>query len=264
MKNAFYENKIRPFYVAVQNILFPSPHLHKEIEIIYVAEGKSRAHADRFCYEMEKGDVFICFPNQIHYYDNCIPGRYYVFIVSPDVLYGVKQKINGFEPASNILSKEVIEKIKDLMEKAVEVSLDDETIFSGIMHMMVGKILPEIKLKPLIKSDNTSLKNILNYCQQNFKGDITLDKISEEMHLSKYYISRLLNQKLDIGFNDYINTLRINYACDLLLETDKKIADISEDTGFGSIRSFNRSFSKIMNMTPLQYREMQKISPQEI
>ena len=53
--------------------------------------------------------------------------------------------------------------------------------------------------------------------------------------------------------------LRIDKACDLLEETDKKTADISEDVGFGSIRTFNRAFLQISGITPLKYRNRYKI-----
>ena len=49
--------------------------------------------------------------------------------------------------------------------------------------------------------------------------------------------------------------LRVSAACELLLETRGRIADISEEVGFGSIRSFNRAFLKIMGRTPKEYRE---------
>ena len=85
--------------------------------------------------------------------------------------------------------------------------------------------------------------------------------MAEGLHLSRCYISHLFNRKLSLGFNDYINMLRVQDACTQLLETDKKIADISEEVGFGSIRSFNRAFKNITGLTPLEYRANTKTSP---
>ena len=44
----------------------------------------------------------------------------------------------------------------------------------------------------------------------------------------------------------------------MLEDTETKISDISEDVGFGSIRSFNRAFKDTMNTTPLEYRSQFK------
>ena len=88
-----------------------------------------------------------------------------------------------------------------------------------------------------------------------FVASLTLGEVAEQVHLSKYYISRLFNQKLKLSFSDYLNMLRVRRATRLLENTDKKIADISEDVGFGSIRSFNRAFLGIMKMTPIAFRQ---------
>ena len=65
----------------------------------------------------------------------------------------------------------------------------------------------------------------------------------------------MINRKLNQNFNEYINNLRIAEACNLLRETNIKIADISEDVGFGTIRSFNRAFKQITGISPAVYRE---------
>jgi AraC-like DNA-binding protein len=95
---------------------------------------------------------------------------------------------------------------------------------------------------------------VLDYCTKNFSNDLTLDILAEDLHVSKFHISHLLNQKLGISFSTYLNNIRVHRACFLLNNSDNKISDISEEVGFGSIRSFNRAFKSVMNMTPLEYR----------
>jgi transcriptional regulator GlxA family with amidase domain len=122
----------------------------------------------------------------------------------------------------------------------------------------MGMILPELELKPMIKTNNSTLQEVLLYCSSNFAEDITLDDVSGALHISKFHISHLLNEKLGLSFVTYLNTLRIHNACDLLEDTDKKMAEISADVGFGSIRSFNRAFQTAMNMSPSDYRNQFK------
>ena len=78
--------------------------------------------------------------------------------------------------------------------------------------------------------------------------------MAEDLHMSKYHISHLFSEKLNISFSTYISIIRIDAACELLEETDKKTSDISEEVGFGSIRSFNRAFMHLTGTSPLQYR----------
>lgn len=259
MKSVIYENKSEPYSLQYQHILGTLKHLHKEIEIIYVVEGQATAYADRFCATLHTGDIFISFPNQVHYYENCKPGIYQVIIISPNVFFGLKNKFNDFLPEKNIVSiaenKQLIRNIEKCFSATGEYQ---DSVIAGHMNLLMSEILPQITLKPRLQTNNSTLKSILKFCSAHYSEEITLDNVAKELHLSKYYISRLLNNKISISFNDYINNLRIDEACTLLIETDKKIADISEDVGFGTIRSFNRAFQRAMSMTPLQYREIQQ------
>ena len=158
-------------------------------------------------------------------------------------------------PKSNLLSKDNLPNLANIIGDIVNADGDfSHTIRVGLMNQLLAAILPELELNPRIKTNNTTLQSVLDYCTQNFSSDLTLDILAENLHISKFHISHLLNQKLGISFSTYLNNIRVHRACFLLNNSDYKISDISEDVGFGSIRSFNRAFKSVMNMTPLEYR----------
>lgn len=255
--NAIYENKSCPMYAEVQRSLSPVPHLHKEVEIVYVKDGGCVACADRGIFRLHRGDLFFAFPNQIHYYEKSAAGTYYVLISSPDVFFGLGGKICNHVPACNVLAVGEETPVANLLRLAVFSGGEYRmTALHGYLNLLMSIIFPQFTLRPLTLSDNLTVHSVLDYCTRMRAGKITLDSAARDLHLSKYYISHVLNQKIHLGFNEYVNTLRIDAACDSLKETDKKIADISEDVGFGTIRSFNRSFKRLMNMTPNKYRDM--------
>lgn len=253
--NVIYENKTRLIETSFTEGLAPYAHLHKELEIIYVRKGKAVAYADKNSYLLNAGDMFIAFPNQVHYYRTVIRGEFMVLIFSPDILYDVSSKISKSKPDINCFTPLDDGNLKDIFDRIY--SLDGEyknIAISGYLNVVMSRILPKLRLQTVDAENNSAFFNIIDFCTRNFKDDITLDIVAEELHLSKYYISRLINKRLGQNFNEYINNLRISEACNLLRVTDKKIADISEDVGFGTIRSFNRSFKLIMGMSPAEYR----------
>ena len=259
MRNIFYENKNAPFQLSTCHILTSQPHLHKELEIIYVLKGGTVAWADRKSYTLSDGDLFLSFPNQIHYYNATEHGEYILIIPNAEILFGLKEILYDNIPVSNAFTPTAGSGVPELLKKMIAVEGEyKDTVIAGMLNQLFGMIMPHFKLKPYIKTDNSTLKDVLKYCTHNFAENITLDDLSEHLHLSKYHISHLFNEKLNINFNTYLNMLRINEACNLLEDTDKKIADISEETGFGSIRSFNRAFTDIMNVTPSKYRALYK------
>lgn len=265
MKNLVVENKTRTITCRIDHSLSPIPHFHRHIELVYVIDGESYANADRKNYKLNKGDMFFAFPNQIHYYNTVLSGKYLLIIFSPDILYGLNDILFDNIPNTNVISTE---NCPDLLNLSIEISKKgleyEDTLKVGILNQLIATILPHLTLKTRIKTGNTTLQEVLNFCSSNFSNDITLEDIADALHISKFHISHLLNNKLGINFNSYINNLRINRACDMLEDTEIKISDISEDVGFGSIRSFNRAFKDTMNITPMEYRSQFKNGNQKI
>ncbi len=256
MKKAYYENKTIPYYSFVSQTLTRDPHFHKEIEIVYVIKGSTVAYADADCFELKEGDIYISFPNQIHHYENTEIGEYFLIIANPELIFGAKDllynnipKVNALYSDNNALLQSIISQYRKSEGEYYEI------VQVGLINELMGNMLPKFSLKSRGATDNSTIQNIFKYCSDNFNNKITLANVSDNLHLSVYHISRLLNSKVGLGFSEYINMLRINRACELLEETDMKTSEISEEVGFGSIRSFNRAFIEQSGLTPLKYRK---------
>ena len=251
-----YEKKTQPISIGKATRLHSIPHLHKEIEVVYVLEGSTYATADNERFEIKTGDIFFTFPNQVHHYQDIAPtGKYLLLIVSPDILYGIKSEILKSIPSTNIIHAGSAPKAVEYLE---DMHNDNHnyhtTALTGFFNLFMCEILQDLELKRSTNSVNSTLREIFNYSNEHYQEKITLDSISKALHLSKYYISRLFNQKLNLNFSEYINALRVNEACSLLSKTDDKISDIAVNVGFGTIRSFNKVFQDFHKTTPQEYR----------
>lgn len=86
---------------------------------------------------------------------------------------------------------------------------------------------------------------------------LTLQDVAVAIGTNRTYLSEYLNNVLQKTFYEYVNELRIKEACDLIDAQDeenrKSMLEIAELSGFNSISTFNRSFAKIVGMTPSQY-----------
>ena len=257
MNKIMVEIKGSPIDLMKQALLTTLPHLHKELELIYVKKGNTTVICDNVKHTLCEGGVFIAFPNQIHFYENCQRGEYYVVIFQAELIFAVSHLLYSTNPFIAIISAEQICELSKLILKIFENKGEfTQTANTGLLNLIMSDLLSKLNLEPRHNFTNETLNNILNYCIGNFRDqDIKLDIVAAKLGYSKHHISHIINQKLGVSFSTYINTLRIKDACNLLENTDKKIADISEATGFNSIRSFNRSFIKIMRMTPLEYRK---------
>ncbi len=255
MKEALFQTREPVFYRSTQVQVTPTPHFHNDIEIIYAEKGEFTAHVDHKVVPVRQGELLVTYPYQIHYYENCPRGVYRVILITPELLYGLMTPLRGLRPVNNVLDIQDKDTIREYIAKAFEVKGENRrTIVAGYCHLLMVELLTYLETEPAPHSEDMTLRQIMEYCQDHYQDDLTLDLVAQQVHLSKYYISRLFNRKLKLNFSDYINTLRVRRASRLLEKTDKKIADISEDVGFGSIRSFNRAFLNIMKMTPKEFR----------
>ncbi|MFT3794061.1 helix-turn-helix domain-containing protein [Flavobacterium sp.] len=87
---------------------------------------------------------------------------------------------------------------------------------------------------------------------------LTLDKIADELRLSKSHLSRIINTELQMGFPDYLNALRVEEAKSYL--TNPEFANytllaIGLEAGFNSKTTFNTTFKKATSLTPSEYRK---------
>ena len=94
------------------------------------------------------------------------------------------------------------------------------------------------------------------YIAANYQdAQLSLSSVSQAIHTSASYLSRLFRGNLEMGFVDYLNSYRIQQACQLLRETELSAKDVAAQCGFNSQQNFFRVFKKWTHVTPKQYRE---------
>lgn len=241
--------------------LMEIPHFHDEIEIIYSLGHVSLSFTGNTSERLEPGSVYIAFPNQIHFYQSINSEMYMILIVSSSFLFSLTPDLKNFIPVNNVVKDFDDMRIKKTFLTLFETSGKySEIIQNAIALQIFGLIMQKIQLKPRTETNNITCK-LLEYCASNFDKDITLDSVSDNLNINKYYVSKLFNNVIGQSFKDYINYIRVKKSCKLLSDTDVKITEISERCGFGSVRTYNRAFLKFLNTTPQEYRKNLKDLP---
>lgn len=248
-------------YTAKKDIkLGKRPHLHPQIELILIESGNSIGFADSENAELFAGDLFIAFPNQIHYYDDKVrPVAHTRVIVSPDICPEFSHFFKSFVPKTPVLKKAgdrplIVQNMNNIVEC---VEKDDEysvTKLRGCLLILLSEIFSSIELKENVSCDTDIVKRIINCCYEKYTSDISLESIAKELLVNKYYVSHLFSKRLGISFSDYINSLRVMSACEILKTEDCTVSDVAFAVGYNSIRTFNRAFLAIKKMTPREYR----------
>lgn len=79
--------------------------------------------------------------------------------------------------------------------------------------------------------------------------------LAQELDMTESRFSRFFRRATGNTFTDFVNLVRVNRACQLLMETDRYITHIAYDVGFNNMANFNRRFLDIKGMTPSEYRK---------
>ena len=272
---AFYEkpNHNHDFYCrnctgASSSILGYRSHLHEHIELAMLFDGHTHATIDSTEYDVYGGDILIVFPNQIHDFRTIQKEKYVLLKLAPELISELRQFTTAL-PCSNVIRGGSSDpELRALIERITGIYGSEEPYKDAILHgyllAFFGKLLQKMELRDVQSGDYHVVGLIMNYCSNNFRKNLSLSVLEKELHLNKYYISHILSNKLHIGFNDYINSLRISGACKYLLKSDHTITEISELVGFNTLRTFNRAFIKQMGCTPSEYRNKRKDMPHEV
>lgn len=123
----------------------------------------------------------------------------------------------------------------------------------------IKKLLPQISastvslILPVIKDD--TLKAIVNYMNKNIENRLSLENVSSYFNMSERSMSRLFQSKAQITFLQYLKTLRITKAIELIINTNLSINEISRKVGYASVSSFSRVFTELTRSTPTDYRK---------
>ncbi|CAM3094834.1 helix-turn-helix domain-containing protein [Streptobacillus felis] len=112
--------------------------------------------------------------------------------------------------------------------------------------------------KAISEEDRKVVFELINYIDKEYMQDLKIETIAKKFEISEIKINKLLLSYVDRNFSTYLNHIRINKACELLINTDTPIIDICFEVGYNNIKSFNNNFKKNKNMTPTCFREYQK------
>lgn len=97
-------------------------------------------------------------------------------------------------------------------------------------------------------------KEIISYIKRNYNKPITVQSISEKFHMNTNYIGQLIKKQTGHTFNQYINTLRIDYAKEILSkQSEIRLSELAHSIGYADYQYFSRVFRKLTKYSPTEY-----------
>lgn len=126
----------------------------------------------------------------------------------------------------------------------------------------LNSLLGDVSIKIASKVNNFNNKSIklimrkaIDYIQDHYNEQVTLNEVAENIYVSTFYISRMFKKELGKSFVDYLNDVRIDKAKELLKDVKYKTYEVAEKVGISDPHYFSKLFKKYSGMTPSEFRD---------
>lgn len=100
-----------------------------------------------------------------------------------------------------------------------------------------------------------SIQKLVDFLENNYMREISLQEAAEVVHLNKTYLSGLFKKELGVNFNDYLTQIRINKAKELIRTNICSIGELAEKVGYTNQSHFTKVFKKTVGISPLEYKK---------
>ena len=268
-----YKNKFHNHYISQQNsmnIAMKEIHNHSHYEILYISGGERILVAEKNKYLLNRNSVALVPPYTLHRTLNStkyVKDTYKKYLINftKDFLAKISMALDveiftAFQ--QNLITITLDDGEADFVESTMKQmlkyndngDLSDEQMFKLLLCSLLTFFAKKVS-KETIYNDTVITDKMVEYMEDNFADDITLDTLSKQFFVSKYEISRMFTRNVGISFVEYLTRIRIENSKKLLHETTLSITRISELTGFNSSSNFARVFKKLTGISPMSYRK---------
>lgn len=237
---------------------------HSNIEILYFTGDNTTVFYDDNYYQVENGDIFIISPNKMH---QVLPGKtsitYHVFLIDNsfckyndiEVEELNYERVIKSETAKALINRliEDINSTQSFKQTKIRLTLLELMLYLSANHTTLPSSQTKVSLQL-----NDSLSLAINYINTHIFDNLTLDTVSKEAGISKYYFSREFKTRTGLSFVSYINTIRCKKAAELILTEKYSIHQIAIMCGFDTDSYFAKIFRKVFGITPSEYSKVNK------
>jgi AraC-type DNA-binding domain-containing proteins len=278
-----------PFYIRKYQLSGASVYIHRHeyMQINYIANGKGKHSINKKNFDIVKGDIFVIPPYIPHSIYNGGSGtiEVYEFEFIPEF---INQNFDCIENAVTFLDFAYIEPflvsenmVSPRLNLVGGVQIETETILNEVLAEYMQRksgfalLIKSLLLKLLIILGREFTKNLnesddhmlfdshretifkaIDYINRNFDKPISIEEVSRISFLSRSYFSYLFKSITSKTFVEYLNSIRISKAMELLRSSNKKVLEIALEVGFNNVNHFNKIFRLSVGSTPLQYKKM--------
>lgn len=240
-------------------------HNHPFWELVVFEHGEGKHFINHIAYPFKPGCIALLSPTDVHCWTNdegtthdCFKVRFSFSLYNNR--FSEICKFSQF-PAVATLSNRDFEKAMQILHILADEYSEPNLTESNTMAVDMIEALLILLQRSLpgnrnVRKDTRSKsQKILLYIQEHFSEPITVTGAAQALNYSPKYFSRLFSNEFGITFQEYLKSIRLNYAYHLIMHSDNPIIDICYSSGFHSPTYFSTAFKDKYGQSPNSLRK---------
>lgn len=263
-------------------------HYHPEYELVLVTQSTGRRMVGDHIGHFDKGDLVFMGPSLPHVWVN---DETYIKGLAQESANAVVVQFEGSflgEEFLRIPEMEEVKQVLNLSNQGLHIRGKARDRIAPLMEQMLGMngiqrlanlisifdVLVQMPDYELLSSPgyvrrtnldhSNRIDRVTEYIMRNFEREITLKEIASVASMAVATFCNFFKDHYRMTFIEYVNTVRIGYACKLLAESNLNIMEVAHRSGFNNLGNFNRRFRAVKQMTPSEYRKVISVMPQAV
>lgn len=241
-------------------------HWHDAVEILYGVSGTVSVGVGSRSYTLREGDIIIIGSQESH----CVlPAKGSAHLVldfepslafSNSILSPYKNCYSMVENHSSSWPQDARRQIKSCLGAIYRENRErgegwQVMLFSRLMEMTAAVIRELPRREPPKQGPSEAMiRRALEFLSAHYLEEVTIERCAKELGFNPSYLSHIFRGQLGISFHQYLVNLRLNMAEWYLEHTDMPVPQVSERSGFVSLKTFYRVFRKRTGMPPGAFR----------
>lgn len=267
--------QINGLTIFINTVDYRTAHFHPEWELLWLLDEPMLIACEQKNHVVQPGELILFSPNVPHEFMKV--DRRCTFLclqISPQVLPSTANLHMDDIHVRGHLSKEAY---SQLQRSILDIALSffrKEPFFDlyciGLSVQALHRMLTAMPYHELtveetsgIAKRNARLLRLIQFVDENYMHKVLLSDFARQEGLSMSYLSHFVKDSLNRTFQEYVNFVRFNRACQLIAAGNKSMMDVCSESGFSDYRYFSRTFQQSFGMTPVEYSQHMRHMEQE-
>jgi len=268
------------FFIGIfqDNLEKSTWHYHNNFEISFITEGSGKRIVADSIEAFQPGDLAFIGRNLPHVWiadkETRTPSnrtlemvflQFTSNVLSPQLLSlpefsYVKRTLELSERGIHIVGQ-TLNEVSEIMLQLPYLKSFDRMLHFFMLMDIIGKSESNVQLaskeylKMRFTTSNKRIAAIHEYLMNNYHEEVDLKRLAALVNMAEGSLCRFFKMNMGITVFEYLNKIKTEFACKLLMDQDLSILEVCLDSGFNNISHFNKQFKKATGVPPSEYRK---------